>query len=87
MANLHYYEVSCGNDGVRAFDDLDEATAYADASGYTLISEIGGSWTEYGKCWFCGEWFDVCELNNNDECSRCECAIRDHFGYQEHSRH
>lgn len=78
-----YYEVPCKDGGVQCFHSLDAAIEYADKNECTKISEVGGSWVEYGKCWFCGEWFDICELNAGDECSRCEAAIRDHFGYQE----
>ena len=78
-----YYEVQSDEKEVRAFHSLEEAINFADKHGSELICEIGGSWMEYGKCWFCGEWFGVSELNSENECSRCEDAIRDHFGYQE----
>lgn len=65
-----------------AHDTLEDAIDYAEQNGIETITEIGGSWTEYEKCWFCGEWFDVNELNTNNECSRCEAAIKDHFGYE-----
>lgn len=63
-----------------AHETLEDAIAYADAHGCTLIAEIGGSWNEYEKCAFCGEWFDSCELNTEGDCERCEIAIRDHNG-------
>ena len=65
-----------------AHDSLEEAIEYAEENGITTIQEIGGCWTEYEKCWFCEKWFDTNELNTNNECSRCELAIKDHFGYQ-----
>ena len=64
-----------------AHDTLEEAIEYAEKHNIKTIQEIGGSWAEYEKCWFCEEWFDVSELNTNNECSRCEASIRDHFDY------
>lgn len=75
-----YYEVSHG-DEVLSFDELEEATAFADENGCKAISEIGGSWTDYEKCNFCGEWTDICFLNAHGDCSRCEAAILSHGGY------
>lgn len=63
--------------------NLEEAIAHADKHGYELISEIGGSYTDYGKCWFCGEWYDVNDLIADDTCYRCARAIEDHNGPQE----
>ena len=84
---MHYYEVynvthsgDTDADGIDykgsceavAFDTLEEATEYADANGNNFIAEIGGSWTEYKKCWFCEEWHDITTLNRNDLCDHCE---------------
>lgn len=96
---MHYYEVykitPSGNvdaDGIDykgsceaiAFDTLEEAIEFADNNeNITLISEIGESWTEYGKCGFCGEWYENTELNIEGDCPRCEVAIRDHNGLWE----
>lgn len=74
----HYYEVQCDNNCVQSFDSLEDAISHADKFGYTLISEIGGCWTDFEKCSFCGEWFDCNELNKDGECERCEQAIKDH---------
>ena len=80
-ATKTYYEIA--HEGtLNAFDTLEDAIEFAEENNITTIQEIGGCWTEFEKCWFCGEWFDVNELNTNNECSRCESAIRDHFGYQ-----
>lgn len=74
-----YYEVENTNtpadglpNGVTAFDDLDSAIEYAEANGCDLICEVGGSWDEYRKCWFCEEWKSTAELNKNDLCEKCE---------------
>jgi hypothetical protein len=75
----HFYEVSKDHELI-AFYDLDEAIDYADKNGCTIISEIGGAWEEFAKCSFCGEWFTASELNLQGDCSRCECALRDHDG-------
>lgn len=75
-----YYELA-HKDTLCAFDTLEQAIKYAEENGITTIQEIGGCYAEYEKCWFCEEWFDVNEMNINNECSRCESAIKDHFGY------
>ena len=81
LATKTYYEIA--HEGtLNAFDTLEDAIEYAEENDITTIQEIGGCWAEFEKCWFCEEWFDVSELNTNNECSRCESAIRDHFGYQ-----
>ena len=76
-----YYEVYA-TDGekcsVCAFDTLEQATEYADQAGIETVQEIGGSYTEYGKCAFCGEWYDVEEMNIENYCERCQTAIKDH---------
>lgn len=81
LATKTYYEIA--HEGtLNAFDTLVDAIEFAEENGITTIQEIGGCWTEYEKCWFCEEWFDVSELNTKNECSRCESAIRDHFDYK-----
>lgn len=76
-----YYELAHKGTLI-ARDTLDEAIEYAEKNGIATIQEIGGCWEEYEKCWFCEEWFATSELNVNNECSRCESAIRDHFDYR-----
>ena len=95
---MHYYEVykitPSGNvdaDGIDykgsceaiAFDTLEEAIDFVEKNNIDLICEIGESYTEYGKCAFCGEWVDITELNEEGDCPRCETAIRDHNGLWE----
>ena len=75
----HYYEVSEG-DYIRSFDTLEEAIEHCDKYGYTLISEIGGNWLDYEKCWFCEDWYESSELNKDGVCRRCDIAIKDHNG-------
>jgi hypothetical protein len=77
----YYYEIECADGGVIAFEELEDAIEYADETGATMISQIGGSFTDFEKCAFCGEWFDCCELNEYGDCPRCEQAIKDHGGY------
>ena len=48
---------------VFAFDTLEEAIEHAEKNGCQTIQEYGGCYTEYEKCEFCGEWFDVAEMN------------------------
>ena len=75
----HYYEVEnkrAPQDGlpagVIAFEDFESAIEYAEQHGCEIISEIGGSWTDFAKCAICGEWVDICELNKNNLCTKCE---------------
>ena len=76
-----YYE-TFASDGekctVCAFDTLDEAIEHAEASGCKTIQQNGGSYTEFEKCEFCGEWCDVSEMNIENYCERCQIAIQDH---------
>lgn len=81
---LHFYETT-HNDGntfpvVTAHDTIDDAIAFADAHGIETITEYGGSFDEYKKCWFCGEWFSVSDLNDDGTCAPCARAIKDHGG-------
>lgn len=64
-----------------AHDTLETAIDFADAHGIELICEIGGSFDEWQKCAFCGEWFLAYTLNEHGDCERCAVAIRDHGGY------
>ena len=75
----HYYETFCGVYSY-AHDTLEEAIDFADKNECTFIAEIGGSWDEYLKCSFCGEWYPSYEINTNGDCSRCVQAIADHNG-------
>ena len=63
---------------VFAFDTLEEAIEHAEKNGCQTIQEYGGCYTEYEKCEFCGEWFDVGEMNIENYCERCQIAIQDH---------
>ena len=63
---------------VFAFDTLEEAIEHAESNGCQTIQEYGGCYTEYEKCEFCGEWFDVGEMNIENYCERCQTAIKDH---------
>ena len=92
---MHYYEAykvtpsgETDADGIDykgsceavAFDTLEEAIEFANNNGVTFISEIGGNWEEYMKCWFCEEWYSSTEINSVGVCERCEVAIKDHNG-------
>ena len=78
-----YYETYTNeNDACfHAFDTLEEAIEFAEENGCTTIQEIGGNYTEFEKCEFCGEWFDVSEMNIENYCERCQIAIQGH-GFQ-----
>ena len=66
---------------VVAFDTLDEAIEYADNYGCNIISQIGGNWSDFERCTFCGEWWESTELNKDGECMYCEQAIKSHGGF------
>ena len=85
--NIYYetYESDGEKCSVCAFDTLDEAIAHAEAGGHKTISRIGGDFAEFEKCEFCGEWYDVSEMNIENYCERCQIAIQDH-GFQVDSR-
>ena len=82
---MHYYETTHYEPGdtyptATAHDTLENAIEFAETHNITTISEIGGNWDEWEKCWFCGEWFPVSDLNTNNECFQCEQAIKSHGG-------
>lgn len=66
------YKGSCE---IMSFDTLEEAIEYADKNKCTLISEIGGAYDEYVKCWFCNEWVESTTTNSNGLCERCESYL------------
>lgn len=76
-----YYETH-QSDGekctVCAFDTLEEAIEHAEKSGCPTVQQIGGSYSEFEKCAFCGEWYDTDEMNIENYCERCQIAIKDH---------
>ena len=63
---------------VFAFDTLEEAIEHAEKNGCKTIQEYGGCYAEYEKCEFCGEWYDVGDMNIENYCERCQIAIQDH---------
>ena len=76
---MHYYETSTKGE-IQAHDTIEEAIEFAEKNNCELISEIGGNWDEWQKCWFCDEWYTTSELIGKGVCHRCEIAIRDHEG-------
>lgn len=73
----HYYETT-HNDGnecpiTTAHDTLEEAIEFAEANGIEEIHEIGGSFDDFVKCGFCGEWLPIQELDEKSGfCDHCE---------------
>lgn len=70
---------------VTEWDDIKEAIDYANKaieSGHepeeVEINEVGGYWLELRCCWFCREWHDKNDLNEDGVCPWCAVAIRDH---------
>lgn len=72
-----HYEIETNGD-VLEFETLEEAIDYAEENGCTHIDSIGGSWDEWEKCEFCGDWCPISELNIENYCDQCQIAIKDH---------
>ena len=72
---MHYYETATQGE-IQSHDTLDEAIAFAEANGCDFIYEIGGSYTEYQKCWFCEEWIDVTDIIGTGVCTKCDMAFK-----------
>lgn len=78
-----YYQTAHIEEGdtyatLTAHDTLDDAIEFAEAHGCLTICEIGGSWDEFEKCAFCGDWFTATELNTENLCWCCQVAIHYH---------
>ena len=70
-----YYETTHYDAGefpiTTAHETIETAIEFAEANGINTISEIGGSWDEFQKCEFCGEWMPSQELDKKGWCSDC----------------
>ena len=80
---MHYYETAHYEPGdtyptATAHDTLENAIEFAETHKCTTITEVGGNWCEFGKCSFCGEWVDSCDLDTETICTDCQRAIADH---------
>ena len=71
---MHCYEVYTFGENT-SFDTLEEAIEFAEKNDLSVIQEIGGSFTEYKKCGWCGDWVDSYELRNSWACDYCRQAI------------
>lgn len=75
-----YFEITHGDNGeeiTNFFSDFEQATEYADTHQVNLICEVGASFDEYAKCEWCGEWYDLYTIDeNNGICDQCYAAIR-----------
>lgn len=74
-----YFEVSTTDNSKPncniEFPDIESAIEFAEKNGFDLICEIGGSWDEFKKCWFCEEWISTSELNRDNLCDHCESYL------------
>lgn len=80
---MHYYETSHRKPGdefatVTAHETLEAAFEFAEAHDIRTVYEIGGTWSEFERCTFCGEWVNLTDLDNEGICSNCRRAITDH---------
>lgn len=80
---MHYYETTHRNPGdefatTTTHDTLEGAFEFAEAHNIRTVYEIGGSWSEFGRCTFCSEWVDLTDLDNEGICSDCRRAIAEH---------
>lgn len=72
----HYYETSTQGE-IQAHSTLEEAIEFAEQNNCEIIAEIGGSWDEYQKCWWCEEWVPTTDFNIGcSVCEHCEQAIK-----------
>lgn len=71
--NNQYLLYTYGEDAI--FDTFEEAVEFADKNNLSVIQELGGSYTTYKKCGWCGEWVDSYELRNSWACDYCRMAI------------
>ena len=62
-----------------AHETLEDAIAFAEAHD---IPTIYGDTDTYEKCWFCGEWFPIEELDNDGTCRNCHLALWSRGEYQ-----
>ena len=73
-----YYETSHHDGGdfpvITAHDTLEKAIEFAEAHDISTVYENGGSYDEYEKCWFCGEWEPAADLDRG-LCWRCKLAM------------
>ena len=77
---MTYYETA--KDGeIQSHNTLDEAMEFADENRCEIICEIGGNWTEWVKCSWCGNWCESVELNVHGYCTYCEQAIKSRGEY------
>lgn len=72
----HYFETTHTDGGefpiITAHATLDEAIEFAEDNNIENIHEIGGSFDDFAKCGFCGEWLPIQELNESGWCEHCE---------------
>ena len=71
----HYYETTheSGNLTITAkHATLEEAIEFAEANSIEEIHEIGGSFDDFAKCGFCGDWLPIQDLDDNGWCAHCE---------------
>lgn len=76
-----YYETEHREEGsefptITAHDTIEEAIEFAEAHGAEEISEIGGSYTVFRKCWFCEEWVDIESIESDGACDRCHMEFK-----------
>lgn len=56
-----------------AHDDLESAIEFAEAHG---IPTIYGLYDTFEKCWFCGEWWPISDMDNDGTCTPCQMEMR-----------
>ena len=79
----NYWETVEGNDDgdyplCVAHDTFEEAEEYANANGINFINEVGGSWSEFERCWGCSEFIPAEEINEDGLCDSCVTRGHEH---------
>jgi len=74
----HYYETTHDDGGqfpiITAHETIEDAISFAEEHEIKTIYEVGGSFGEFEKCEWCGEWCPTEELKKGI-CWRCGLAI------------
>lgn len=60
---------------ITAHTTIEDAFAFAEAHRIRTVYQIGGSYDEFEKCEFCGEWCSHDDLKTSGICWRCDLAL------------
>lgn len=71
-----YFEISKADSNDLYFStDFEDAEELAQSVGFDIIDENGGNFETFKKCWFCGNFYPLGELDEDQTCDRCQMAL------------